>query len=98
MQDARADVDGEPGEHVVVALVLERHPDEARGRGRQQQRAERAVDRAVGDVEQAVTLGALDELVVQPLARASAPAAGNAGRRSLGDRRVSVVIVGAPSR
>ena len=55
----------EVGEHVVVTFVLERHPDDASGRGGQQQRAERAVDRAVGDVEQAAPVGALDEPVVE---------------------------------
>ena len=39
-------------EDVVVALTLERHPHDAGGRGGEQERTERAVDRAVGDVEQ----------------------------------------------
>ena len=53
-QDARADLGGELGEHGVVVLALERDPDEAAVRGGQQQRPERAVDDAVGDVEQAL--------------------------------------------
>ncbi len=56
-EDARAHVGRQLGEHLVVILAGEGDPDHA-GRGRrQQQGTEWAVERAVGDVEQAGAIG-----------------------------------------
>ena len=48
-----------------MVLDAERHPDQTGGRARQQQRADGAVDRPVGDVEQVVGGGADREVPVQ---------------------------------
>ena len=53
---------GQRCEHGVVVLPLEGDPDQAVGGGRQQQRADRAVDGAVGDVEQAGAVGSTGQL------------------------------------
>ncbi len=56
-QDARADLVGEGLEHGIVAFASMGHAYQARlGRG-DRQRAYRAVDGAVGDVQDAVLLG-----------------------------------------
>ena len=65
-EDARADLVGQRLQHGVVTLAGEGHPDQALLGGGQQQRADRAVDGAVGDVEQAVLLGRGGQPGVQP--------------------------------
>ena len=55
-QDARADPVGQRLQHGVVTLEGEGHPDQALVGGGQQQRADGAVDHAVGDVQDAVLL------------------------------------------
>ena len=59
--DARADLPGELVEHRVVAFAFERDPHEAGGARRDEQRTDRAVDDAVGDVEECLVLGTLGQ-------------------------------------
>ena len=66
MQDPRADPLAQLDEHLLVVLQAEGDAHHARRRGRDEQRAERAVDRAIGDIEQARGAGARGELRVQP--------------------------------
>ena len=50
-----------------MVLQVEGHPHQPLSRGRQQQRADRAVDGAVGHVEDAGAVGSTGELGVQVL-------------------------------
>ena len=62
---ARADLAGQHGQHVVVVFAGEGHPDQAGRGGGQQQRAYRAVDGPVSQVEQAGGVRARGELIMQ---------------------------------
>ena len=59
--DARADLPGELVEDRVVAFEFERDPHQAGGAGRDEQRTDRAVDDAVGDIEQCLVIGTLGQ-------------------------------------
>jgi hypothetical protein len=65
VHDARADGIGEAGQRRLVALDVVGDPYQADGRGGQQQRADRGVDGAVGDVEHAGVVGAVLEPSMQ---------------------------------
>ena len=64
-QDPGADLAGQASEHRVEALAFVGDPDQPGRGGGQQQRADRRVEGAVGDVEQALVLGLGDEPGVQ---------------------------------
>ena len=87
LQDPRADLVRERLEHGVVVFAGVGDPDQALfGRG-QQQRADRAVEDAVGDIQGALPLGRRGQPVVQP--------AQLAGRFREGLRQVTGHAVGA---
>ena len=88
-QDAGAHGVGEPGQHGVVALDVVGDADQADGGGGQQQRADRGVDGAVGDVEQPV--GRRRRV---PAARAAGPSSASSACSS---SKMLVVMMFRPS-
>ena len=66
-----------------MALDVVGDADESARRGRQQERADRGIDRPVGDVEQALFLGRLLELAVQARERVGVGLSVSVGREKI---------------
>ena len=74
-----------------MVLAVERDPHESLRRRRQQQRPDRAVDRAIRHVEHTVALGLVDESAVEPTLGVVA------GCRDRGEQVVDHLLVGSVS-